>query len=165
MLVLAINLSPYLISSTPYHFPMTAHWPDTSRGPCPTVMLRHDLPGDGGSWHVDWMLAREPEAISTLLSFRLRRPLHELLEGEAVHAEHIHDHRPAYLSYEGPISGNRGTVTQIAAGELITVRTGDSGTVELDLRWSAVGDSSEKMRVALLPLGNSGNYQVKWLAI
>lgn len=146
---------------------MTASWPDTSRGPCPTVMLRHDLPGDSEDelWHVDWLLAREPEAASPLMSFRLERPLHELPVGAAMFAMRIHDHRTTYLTYEGPIPGNRGTVARIAGGLILAVHSGESGQVELDLRWRTAGDSTEEMTVALLPEANSGDCQVKLLAI
>ena len=44
-----------------------------------------------------WRLAREPG----------ERP---------VAAEAIADHRPHYLTYEGPVSGNRGRVTRWDAG-------------------------------------------------
>ena len=36
---------------------------------------------------------------------------------ESVAAEQLEDHRLAYLDYEGPVSGNRGNVMRIDAGE------------------------------------------------
>ncbi len=39
-----------------------------------------------------------------------------LAAGNEVEAQALSDHRPAYLDYQGPVSGERGTVTRIAAG-------------------------------------------------
>lgn len=151
-------------SDPTYHADMSDCWPDTSHGPCPTVMLRHDLPGDSENGHVDWMLAREPEAIASLLSFRLERSLLDLAKGECETAERIQDHRTAYLTYEGPISGNRGTVTRIAEGQLLAVRSQAPHAVELALRWIGTGPAAGEMKLELQPRKNSGNYQVKVLA-
>lgn len=85
--------------------------------PLPTVQLRHELPD--GSWHIDWMLARDPQGTAPLLTWRLARPLDALEPGESVDAEHIGDHRPDYLDYEGPVSGDRGHVTRIARGRIL----------------------------------------------
>ena len=39
-----------------------------------------------------------------------------LATGDTVDADELADHRPAYLDYEGPVSGDRGSVTRVAAG-------------------------------------------------
>jgi hypothetical protein len=90
--------------------------------PLPTVLLRHDLPDK--TWHVDWMLARDSQAKEALITFRLDRPLFELARGMHLEAKRIADHRPAYLDYQGPVSGNRGTVSRLGEGRITSVILG-----------------------------------------
>jgi len=68
-------------------------------------ILAHNHP----SPHWDLFL----ESGTVLRAWRLLEPLGP---GVAVPAEAIGDHRPLYLDYEGPVSGNRGTVTRVDAG-------------------------------------------------
>jgi hypothetical protein len=70
------------------------------------VLLEHDHP----ILHWDLML----ETGAVLLTWRLSAPL---AAGVAIAAERIGDHRPIYLSYEGPVSGGRGSVTRWDGGE------------------------------------------------
>ena len=72
------------------------------------VILHHQL-DDSEHWdlmleHADilltWQLAREPVSRACL----------------PISARRIGDHRKAYLDYEGPISGSRGTVRRVDAG-------------------------------------------------
>ena len=88
----------------------------TSDRPLPMVELLHTLPD--GTVHVDWMIAQDPEASHSLITFRLPRPLTELKPGEELIARRIADHRPSYLTYEGTISGGRGTVRCLARGRV-----------------------------------------------
>ena len=130
------------------------------------AVLWHEMPEDAAvASHADWMLAREPEAESPLLTFRLARSLHDLATGEQLHAEHIGDHRTAYLRHEGPVSGNRGVVSRLAEGRVTAVRHDQSGAVHLKLSWHSGDDTAQEMMVAIQPEENSGNYQVKVLAI
>ena len=69
------------------------------------VILEHDWP----MLHWDFLL----EAGPVLRAWRL---LAEPLSAFAVPAEANFDHRLLYLDYEGPVSGNRGTVTRWDAG-------------------------------------------------
>jgi hypothetical protein len=69
------------------------------------VVLEHDFP----TRHWDFML----ESGDVLKTWRLAAPP---CPGTAVPAEPSFDHRPAYLDYEGPVSGGRGTVTRWDAG-------------------------------------------------
>jgi hypothetical protein len=69
------------------------------------AILAHDHP----SPHWDLFL----EAGPVLRSWRLPVPL---CPGSAVPAEPAADHRLPYLDYEGPVSGNRGSVRRIDAG-------------------------------------------------
>jgi len=69
------------------------------------VILEHDHP----ALHWDFML----ESGAVLKTWRLAEPPQP---GRAVRAEPSFDHRPAYLDYEGPVSGGRGTVRRWDAG-------------------------------------------------
>jgi hypothetical protein len=94
------------------------------------VLLRHDLPPENPRGrHYDLMLERA----GALRTWACERIPGEVAtprrEGEApaeparreprppkVMADELADHRLAYLDYEGPVSGNRGSVTRIDAG-------------------------------------------------
>jgi len=75
------------------------------------VVLRHETPsGYPRETHLDLMLEQNGalrtwavEGIPTL--------------GESVVAEQLADHRLAYLEYEGEITGDRGRVSRVEAGE------------------------------------------------
>jgi hypothetical protein len=74
------------------------------------VVLRHVLPaGAARSSHFDVMLERDG-----VLRTWACASLPEM--GESQEAEQLADHRPAYLEYEGDVSGNRGSVLRVAAG-------------------------------------------------
>lgn len=82
----------------------------------PTVALRHELAD--GSAHVDWMLARDDAGADPLITFRLDEPPWDCPPGGVVTATRIADHRPVYLTYEGAISGGRGTVHRLGRGAI-----------------------------------------------
>jgi hypothetical protein len=67
------------------------------------VILTHDWP----SPHWDFLV--EVEANGVLRAWRL---FDEPRPGADVRAEANAPHRPHYLDYEGPVSGNRGTVVR-----------------------------------------------------
>lgn len=69
------------------------------------AILSHDHPFP----HWDFLL-EDGDACKTW------RLLTEPSPNRAVPAEQIADHRLLYLDYEGPVSGDRGTVTQFDAG-------------------------------------------------
>jgi hypothetical protein len=98
------------------------------------VILRHDLPD--GTAHFDWLI--EPDGTPpggpddrVLISFRVDgRPDDPLcIDLEAVRTP---DHRRAYLTCEGEVSGGRGAVKRVAAFDcqLLTNRP-DQVTVSL----------------------------------
>lgn len=80
------------------------------------VLLRHDFPPDfprASHWDLmlesgdvlrTWALAELPDATR-----------------DTVDAQQLADHRLAYLDYEGPISGDRGSVRQADRGEFESV--------------------------------------------
>ena len=70
------------------------------------VVLTHDYP------LLHWDLMLEKEA-----SLRTWRLLREPGCTGPIDAEGLCDHRLAYLDYEGPLSGNRGTVRRFDRGE------------------------------------------------
>lgn len=70
------------------------------------VILEHDHP----VLHWDLML----EADGVLQTWRLVQP--PLPSAAAIEATRLPDHRMMYLDYEGPISGNRGTVKRWDVG-------------------------------------------------
>jgi hypothetical protein len=79
------------------------------------VLVRHECPpGYVKPSHWDFML----EADGVLLTWELR----ELptawggTSAAAIDATRLPDHRLAYLDYEGPLSGNRGTVRRVEGG-------------------------------------------------
>ena len=75
------------------------------------VVLEHDHP----TTHWDFML----EAGAVLRTWRLNAPPEP---SRSVEAEASYDHRAVYLDYEGPVSGNRGTVRRWDAGTFTWVR-------------------------------------------
>lgn len=85
----------------------------------PWVLLLHTLPN--GLSHLDWLL--EPESVEhgghPLISFRISdvetgRP--DRPDLGQFSAERIGNHRIEYLTYEGPISGDRGSVQRLSTG-------------------------------------------------
>jgi hypothetical protein len=85
------------------------------------VVLEHDSP-DGRHW--DFML----EAAAALATWALRVPPDS--PGSIV-ADRLADHRLAYLDYEGPVSGERGSVTRWDRGDYVEVLQTDRRRVVL----------------------------------
>ena len=86
------------------------------------VILEHDHP----VLHWDFMLERE----GALKTWRLSD---EPASGRKVRAEPIADHRIEYLDYEGPVSGNRGSVKRWdKATYRLEASTGGTLTVRLE---------------------------------
>ncbi|MBX3359026.1 MAG: hypothetical protein KF745_11450 [Phycisphaeraceae bacterium] len=85
------------------------------------VLLEHTLPD--GSVHFDWLFEPDGPPLGGLLSFRVQERMDQPGCTE-VRALSRPDHRRAYLEFEGEVSGGRGSVRRIAAGEcVITERT------------------------------------------
>jgi hypothetical protein len=75
------------------------------------VILRHETPSsERQPVHWDFML----EAGGVLKTWAL---VDEPADRHEIAADELADHRVAYLDYEGPISGQRGTVTRWDTGE------------------------------------------------
>lgn len=88
--------------------------------PVPAVQLRHELPD--GSWHIDLMIAVDPEGTQPLITFRLPLAIGDLSPGRPTPITALGDHRPTYLRYEGPVSGGRGTVKRVWYGRARWIR-------------------------------------------
>ncbi len=102
------------------------------------VILRHDTPaGHSRPLHWDFML-QAGDVLRTWALAGLPRA------ADGITAESLPDHRIAYLDYEGPVSGDRGTVTRWDEGEYQVVMETDreivvsvdgrrlTGTVQLE---------------------------------
>ncbi len=75
------------------------------------VILRHELP-DGGQRSSHWdMMFERGESLRTWAAEQLPRP------GEDTEARELPAHRLTYLDYEGPVSGDRGSVSRWDEGE------------------------------------------------
>lgn len=75
------------------------------------VILRHTMPAESERpSHFDLMLEYDGQLLTWALESINKR--------EPQTAEQLPPHRLDYLTYEGPISNNRGDVTKVAEGEI-----------------------------------------------
>lgn len=90
------------------------------------VILEHDHP----FLHWDLMLEQD----GTLRTWRLlEKPERTNQSGTEIEAERLADHRSAYLEYEGPVSGDRGSVTRWDSGRYsISNSSGDHLCLHMD---------------------------------
>ena len=100
------------------------------------VLLEHDHP----ELHWDLMLERG----DALLTLRLDRIPAEAGE---IAATSLPDHRTAYLDYEGPVSGNRGTVRQIDRGDF-ELLSSDGGSLSVCLDGSRLQGTVQLRKVS-----------------
>lgn len=108
------------------------------------VILRHELPPGGGrASHFDLMIERGA-ALRTWA-------LDSFPDGKSpVAAEELADHRLDYLSYEGPVSGDRGQVIRADEGTCELLAAGDDAwSVEfqgllLRGRWELARESGNR---------------------
>ena len=90
-------------------------------------------------------------------------PLDQPLPLECV-AERLPDHRAAYLDYEGPISGNRGQVKQVASGSYEVVSCSEC-RIELRVQCSD-GDGTCCDEPFLVSLKRRGEiWKLSWSAL
>ena len=102
----------------------------------PMVLLRHTVaaqPGAGDD-HFDLMIQEGSDPASPLRSWRVWVDVSTLRTGDHFIAEPTPNHRAAYLTYEGPVSGDRGTVQRISMGSAVIW---DEGThLHIMTRWA-----------------------------
>lgn len=114
------------------------------------VVLYHELPPERArAAHWDLMF----EYDGALRTWAVER---EPVVGSKMWAQALADHRLAYLDYEGPVSGNRGTVSQWDAGTYELRHDGKerweavldgrrlTGTVRLELKSELPHDAPER---------------------
>jgi hypothetical protein len=106
--------------------------------PHKTVILRHELPDQ--SVHFDWMIDQPSLTCEHRLftwSCQIRPDcLHTDHDGisKGFFALQLPDHRAHYLTYEGLISKNRGSVTRVATG-LVKKFTVAEESIILSVQW------------------------------
>jgi hypothetical protein len=100
------------------------------------VILTHDFP----TLHWDLMLENQ----ASLRTWRLARPADS---GGAIPTEPLPDHRLAYLDYEGPVGGRRGTVACWDRGEYETAAERED-CVEVELRGARLAGRARLQKLA-----------------
>jgi hypothetical protein len=97
------------------------------------AVLHHTMPTPSPrATHWDLLLEHPLPNNHSLLSFELLVPPKEWFNPTA--ATRLPDHRPTYLTYEGPISNNRGHVKRILEGSLDWVKANECSLI-LRLKW------------------------------
>lgn len=97
------------------------------------VLLHHRGGPHGDHW--DWLLERPCQTGGKLLALRVLRRCDEP-DFVACDAQLMEDHRPIYLTFEGELSGNRGHVSRVATGEVLSIRE-EPEAITLHARWHA----------------------------
>ena len=102
------------------------------------VILQHVTPpGSERETHYDLMVEQNGKLLTWAIPERPCAGLRSI-------ATQLPDHRLAYLDYEGPISGDRGTVTRVDAGEYVCSQL-DAAAAKFELRGSQ-GDLQVKLQ-------------------
>ncbi|MHC4709490.1 MAG: hypothetical protein ACYTA3_03465 [Planctomycetota bacterium] len=123
----------------------------------PTVQLLHELPD--GSRHVDWMIAQDPRGRDPLVTFQVQQRVDDLPAGRRIEAVRIADHRPAYLAYEGPVSGDRGTVKRLARGTAAVLDERPEGW-RVEVCWEAPPGPSRPQHLRLTRRGPASEFWI-----
>jgi hypothetical protein len=90
----------------------------------PTVLLRHDVPS---GTHHDWLLADplgSDRDDAPLWTGRVQTDSRAWTKTGHWMVEQITPHRRRYLTYEGPIGGDRSRVTRVDCGWFVPVQWG-----------------------------------------
>lgn len=77
----------------------------------PTALLLHL---GHGRPHYDWLLAFDDAG--PLVTFRVGQPATDWLDAGRLELTRLADHRRTYLTYQGPVSGDRGMVSRVDEG-------------------------------------------------
>ncbi len=100
------------------------------------------------------MVGQDSAGRLPLITFRCGARVDELVEGQMMNVIRLANHRPAYLDFEGPISGDRGFVTRVARGEVVAVHDvqvdRESPACELHIRWEGPSTKTAQ-RLRLVP--------------
>ena len=97
-----------------------------------SVLLEHTLPD--GSAHFDWLIERPQDPREhRMISFRCQHDPLELEHSARWIGVRLPDHRAHYIDYEGPISGDRGSVRRVWRAECM-LHEESPDAVEISLR-------------------------------
>jgi hypothetical protein len=97
------------------------------------VLLWHDGPPIA---HFDWMIEDPgaPPGEGRLLTWRVHVPPHQWREPGRVDLLPLPSHRRDYLTYEGALTGGRGTVHRVDHGHVIIHRwSPDGGELQVEM--------------------------------
>ena len=111
-----------------------------------TIQLLHSLAD--GSQHVDWLIAQDPRGREPLITFRVGQRIDQLTVGQQLTARRIADHRPVYLGYEGPISDNRGSVSRLSRGTVISLEQ-QPDIWHLEVSWHSQTGAPQNQRLRM----------------
>lgn len=106
----------------------------------PTAVLHHQLPTDS---HYDWLICpptTDPLPEARLWTARLALPPAQWQPGQRLAITPIAPHRPMYLTYQGPVSHNRGQVCRVAQGQYIPTLW-QPLTRSLTIHWTPTHDT------------------------
>jgi hypothetical protein len=101
------------------------------------VLLDHS--GAPGGDHFDWMIQNGAEPGSALRTWRVMVRVDELVARDWFIGEPLAEHRAEYLTYSGPVGGDRGRVERVRAGRA-WIRTGPEDldmldTIDMETLW------------------------------
>ena len=114
------------------------------------VVLYHQVsPGSDRESHWDLLLEQPQADRIQLLTFEVSVPPRDW--GKQTTAKRLNDHRSIYLNYEGPISGGRGSVSQILKGDAQWVTQNENAFV-LNLQFHWEKDKQSPLVAATLNL-------------
>jgi len=123
------------------------------------VVLYHQFPpGSNRKSHWDLLLEQPNPDSFQLLCFEVSAPPQNW--EKTTSAKRLPDHREIYLTYEGPISGNRGTVAQLLKGDVQWVtQTENFLVLNLQFRWENEKQSPIVTAALSLTKATSENHQ------
>lgn len=130
----------------------------------PCVILLHTLAD--GTFHFDWLLEMQPPSdasdtdAKTLFAFRLACTPDELQPRGDMPMQALPLHRRLYLTYEGEVSSNRGSVQRIRSGRVITAAASQARQAMLEIRWDA--DAHRRACVQHLHVDSHGDDGPAW---
>lgn len=98
--------------------------------PLPTAILRHDhAPAPAPPTHHDWLITPPgPASLAQdrLTTFRVAAPPQDWPLLRRLILTPLSPHRTHYLRHQGPVLGNRGTVTRVAQGHAYALLWSDT---------------------------------------
>ena len=145
------------------------------------TVLRHDLPlHSQRDCHWDLLLepaddspdrARRPaqstnlDPVTGLLTFESLTPPEEWVNNK-FGVKRLPDHRPLYLNYEGPISGDRGNVKRVQSG-LIQWKVLEEDLLILSVRqsWPSETEPIGLVTIAKLTGKSENSWELEWKVV